>query len=328
MKITKLIKGNWLYILIVVIACFLFLFPLPYIIEGPGGLIAVGERFQVEGMEKDLNYYLAYVSEYKATPITFLHAKMHKDYEITSKREQVGTDSEVSFRNHLMLEEANQDALIYAYLKAGKQVNILKEEAYVTYIDNLADTDLEIGDKIISINGNTLESKQNLFEMIQSSTISEKLKIQVEKNGKIEEKYARVFDVEGTKKIGILPTLKREIQVEPKIEFIFDKSESGSSGGFMMTLAIYDALTNSNFSKKMKIAGTGTIDGEGNIGEIGGIKYKILGALKEKADIFFVPSENYEEALKTLEESKKKMKLIEVSHFDEAISYLEKIKVE
>lgn len=325
MKIIKWIKENWLYGFLVVLACFLFLFPLPYTIEGPGGLIAVGDRFQIDGMDTNMQYYLAYVSEYKATPMTYLHAKLHKNYEITPKSEQVGTDKEMNFRNHLMLEEANQDALIYAYLKAEKKVDILEEEIYVTLIDALAKTNLEIGDKIITINGEKVKDKAHLFSIIQSA--NERLELEVESEGKREEKYAILFDVEGTKKIGILPTVKRKIQVEPEIEFIFDKSESGASGGFMMTLAIYDALTNANFSKNKKIAGTGTIDGEGNIGEIGGIKYKILGALEEKADLFFVPIENYEEALKTLKENEGKMQLIKVSHFEEALSYLEESKV-
>lgn len=320
MKIIKLFKENWLYILIAVISCFLFLFPLPYTIEGPGGLIAVKDRFQIKNSNRDMQYYLAYVSEYKATPITYLHAKLHKNYEIIPKSEQVGTDKEMNFRNHLMLEEANQDALIYAYTKAGKKVDILEEEIYVTMIDTLAKTDLEVGDRIESINGEKVKNKKHLFSLIQSS--SEKLKLEVVTNGKRKEKYALLLNMEGTKKIGILPTVKRKIKVEPEIEFIFDKSESGASGGFMMTLAIYDALTNSNFSKNKKIAGTGTIDGEGNIGEIGGIKYKILGALEEKVDIFFVPKENYEEALQTLTENKGELKLIKVEHFEEVLDFL------
>ena len=178
MKIKKLIKENWLYVLIVALAFFLFLFPLPYTIEGPGGLIAVGDRFQIDGMDRNMQYYLAYVSEYKATPVTYIHAKLHKNYEITPKSEQVGTDKEMNFRNHLMLEEANQDALIYAYLKAEKRVDILEEEIYVTLIDALAKTDLEIGDKIVSINGEKVKNKNHLFSLIQSS--NEKLELEVE----------------------------------------------------------------------------------------------------------------------------------------------------
>jgi len=49
-----------------------------------------------------------------------------------------------------------------------------------------------------------------------------------------------------------------------------------------------------------KICGTGTIDESGNIGEIGGVKYKMLGASKNKCDVFITPKENYEEAFNIL----------------------------
>ena len=38
---------------------------------------------------------------------------------------------------------------------------------------------------------------------------------------------------------------------------------------------------------------------DGTVGEIDGIKYKIMGAAKNKVDIVFVPSANYEEAIMT-----------------------------
>ncbi len=323
MKLIKLIKKNAFLLLGMAITLFLFFFPLPFTIEGPGGLISVGNRFQIDEETTEQNYYLAYVSEYKATPMMYLYAKLHKNFLIVEKREQNGTDKEASYRNHLMLEEANQDALLYAYLKAGKKVSLLEEEIYVTYIDQQAKTDLKVGDKIISIDEEKIRDKNHLFEVIQTKEVGEKLGIVVENKKKTMQKYAEIIEVEGKKKIGFLPTLKRKFEVEPQITFLFDKSESGASGGFMMTLAIYDALINANFSKNLKIAGTGTIDSEGNIGEIGGIQYKILGAIKEKADIFFVPKENYEEALKTLKEKKGNLELIRVSHFDEALAYLE-----
>lgn len=323
MKIKKAFKNNFYLILLVLFSLFFFLFPLPFTIEGPGGLIDVKNRFQIKGKENNSHYFLAYVTEYKATPMTYLHAKLHKNYEIISKSEQVGTDKEANFRNHLMLEEANQDALLYAYLKADKEVNILKEDIYVTYIDETAKTNLQVGDKLVSIDGETIKDKNHLFMMIQEKNVGDTIDIVVEYHSREIKKYATIIEVEEKKKIGFLPTLKRVIEVEPNITFVFDKSESGSSGGFMMTLAIYDTLTNAHFSENLKIAGTGTIDSEGNIGEIGGIQYKILGAIKEKADIFFVPDENYEEALKTLKENKGNLELIRVSHFDEALAYLE-----
>ena len=74
-----------------------------------------------------------------------------------------------------------------------------------------------------------------------------------------------------------------------------------------------------------KIIGTGTIDAEGNVGEIGGVKYKLLGAEKDKCDIFLVPKENYEEALEVKEEYKLKIKIVEVSTFEDAIKSLQEM---
>ena len=65
-----------------------------------------------------------------------------------------------------------------------------------------------------------------------------------------------------------------------------------------MALSIYNYLTEEDITNGMNIAGTGTIDQYGNIGEIGGIKYKILGAIKNNVDVFIVPKENVKEAKK------------------------------
>lgn len=54
----------------------------------------------------------------------------------------------------------------------------------------------------------------------------------------------------------------------------------------MTTLEIYNSLTDDDLTKGYKIVGTGTIDMEGNVGMIGGVKYKLKGAIKKKADIF------------------------------------------
>ena len=59
------------------------------------------------------------------------------------------------------------------------------------------------------------------------------------------------------------------------------------------------------------------------IEEIGGIKYKLIGAAHNKVDIFLVPSDNYEEAKKVMKEKKYKFKLVKVATLREAIDYLE-----
>ena len=62
----------------------------------------------------------------------------------------------------------------------------------------------------------------------------------------------------------------------------------------------------------------------GNVGEIGGIKYKIMGAVKNNMDVVLVPSANYKEALQVKKEKKYKIKIVEVKTFNDAIEYLKK----
>jgi PDZ domain-containing protein len=74
------------------------------------------------------------------------------------------------------------------------------------------------------------------------------------------------------------------------------------------------------------IVGTGTIDIDGKVGEIGGVKYKLKGAIKNDADIFFVPNgKNYEEAIKLKKKHGYDIKIVGVSTLDDAISYLENL---
>ena len=90
----------------------------------------------------------------------------------------------------------------------------------------------------------------------------------------------------------------------------------------MLSLAIYDRLVEEDLTKGRKIVGTGTIDANGLVGEIGGVKYKVMGADESKADIFFCPKENYEEAVNTKNKYNLDVKIVKVETLQEAIDYL------
>ena len=115
-----------------------------------------------------------------------------------------------------------------------------------------------------------------------------------------------------------------DYNIEPKIKLDFKPSESGSSGGLMMSLCIYNAISGEDILKGRKVAGTGTIDLNGTVGEISGIKYKIIGAHRNHMDIVLVPKDNYQEAITVAKERNYKMKIIKVNTIKEAIEYLKK----
>ena len=56
----------------------------------------------------------------------------------------------------------------------------------------------------------------------------------------------------------------------------------GPSAGLAFALEIYDALSGHSLAKGRKIAVTGTIDLDGNVGPIGGVRQKVLGAARTR----------------------------------------------
>lgn len=106
----------------------------------------------------------------------------------------------------------------------------------------------------------------------------------------------------------------------------------------MFSLQIYQQLTNQNLRHGRKIAGTGTIDQNGQVGEIGGIDKKVIAAKRAGATIFFAPyvkptkallaveekgQTNYQLAKATAKKYAPNMKVVPVTSFKQAVRYLQ-----
>jgi Lon-like protease len=70
------------------------------------------------------------------------------------------------------------------------------------------------------------------------------------------------------------------------------KDTGGPSGGLIFSLGIVAKLTAGDLLKGRTVAGTGTIDGVGNVGAIGGIEDKFIAARRAGATLFLAPSAN------------------------------------
>jgi PDZ domain-containing protein len=103
-----------------------------------------------------------------------------------------------------------------------------------------------------------------------------------------------------------------------KITFKSGKT-GGPSGGLVFAVGLVELLTEKDLMQGRHIAGTGTINGRGIVGAIGGINEKILTAHKAGATIFFAPSDNAEEIANT----PAGIKVISVTTLAQAVSYLE-----
>ena len=324
-KLKKYIKENKKFIISLIIIILLFTIPTPYNIEIPGGYISLNERIKVDNKNTTSGSFgLAYVSMIKGNIPFTLISYIISDWDLVEKESlkyDKETEHDMEIREKLYLNEAISNATIVAYTKANKEINIKNKYLVVAYNDNI-DSNLKVGDKIISVNNNYYNELKELQDYIQTLDINSKVEVKVLRNNKEEIVTSTLKDYDGSKKIGVSIINNYEIATNPRVEINSRDNESGPSGGLMMALSIYDNLVEDDLTKGEKIIGTGTIDKDGNVGEIGGIKYKLIGAVNKKAKIFLCPVKNYDEAINIAKERNYDIIIKSVSTFDEAISYL------
>lgn len=125
-------------------------------------------------------------------------------------------------------------------------------------------------------------------------------------------------------------------------EEILEKSEMylGDSFGLMVAIGLVEEREGVDFSQggNLVIAGTGTMNEDGSVGSVGGIRHKMLTADEQGVDLFFVPKDsgsdlflegeltNEEEARKTVEDYNLNVHVVPVATLDEALTYLRKAK--
>ena len=325
-KTIKFIKEEYLFIILMLIIIFLGFYRLPYNIYVGGGIIDLKDRVIVsDSKDLDGSLNICYVKSLRGTIPTYLLSYVF-DWQRESindaKVDENDNASDMWKREELYLEEANSSSIIAAYKLKGYGLKINKELLKVLYLYKESETDLKIGDTIISINNTPLKEFSDIKDIIKDFNIGDKISIVYERDDKVKEGYFYLKEIEGEKKAGLYLVKLYDYDIDKEINFKFKSSEGGSSGGLMTSLYIYNKI-DKDITKGRKIVGTGTIDSNGNVGEIGGVKYKLKGAVKSDADIFFVPEENYKEALDEKNKNNYHIDIVMVKTLKDAVEYLE-----
>lgn len=317
---------------------------LPYYFTVPGDAKVLGEVIEVE----DRNDYegslmLTTIRMGKANTVNYVWSLISDKRELLPEekiRPEGETDEQYNHRQMMMMTGSQDLAILVAYDYAGKEAYFENYGVLVTTIipDMDAEDKLEIGDRIIQIDGKEVLEINTLFSMLGEYDVGEDVDITFERDGEVEtstitvELFPEAIDPEGERGgIGIAnPVTDRELIFNPDVE-INTEQIGGPSAGLMFSLEIYNQLTEEDITRGYDIAGTGTIDEDGNVGRIGGVKQKVYAADEVGADIFFAPNEegaegsNYQDALTTAESIGTDMKIVPVNTFSDALAYLETI---
>jgi conserved hypothetical protein len=318
----KFLKENLRFIIFMIILITVVNIELPYYIEAPGGTINLTKRIDKNYKKENGSLNMLYVTEYKGNIVTVLLSKIIKSWDLFEiSNQQVSNEDahDIYVRNKVMLDNSINNATYVAYNYAGKNLTIKEIQNIV--IATTKDNGLKIGDIILSIDNYDVENNKTIKEYLSSLNPGDKVNLKIKRNDK-EETISITIDED--KLIGIMLITNYIYETPDDLNINFRSGEGGSSGGLVLALGIYSEITDTDILKGRNIAGTGTIDIDGTIGEIDGIKYKIAGAVRNKMDVVLVSPYNYEEAKQVVKENNYNIEIVCVKTFEEAINYLTK----
>lgn len=280
--------------------------PLPYAVSTPGPTLdTLGDLeghplITVEGAETypsggELRLTTVAVAGGQRVPVsllTMVRGWLDSSRAVRPVEEVIPPD-----RTREEIDEANQAAMISSQEHAT--VAALEELGYevpttMTIGETLdgtgADGVVLPGDVITHLNGRALVSFADLSAAMDELAPGDVARLTVLRDdAQIDVDVTTVDGGDGRALLGVLvdPTFDLPVQVEIDIDNI-----GGPSAGLMFALGIVHVLTEVDETGGARIAGSGTIDLTGEVGPIGGIAQKMVGARRDGMEWFLAPEAN------------------------------------
>ena len=249
-------------------------------------------------------------------------------------------DPEYNAIEAYMMTSSHQNAEYAALHYLHLPVSVKATGVYVVYVEphSPALNLLHAGDVITSINHQPILYPQQLISALTKDKPGQTVTLSVlrgKQKRQVAIKLTTLSPLPGQQQsragIGILPS-QAETLTSPYQVSIRTGDIDGPSAGFMFTLEIVNQLYHGgDLTKGYKIAGTGTINADGTIGQIGGVEHKVIAANDAGAQYFFVPMDtakgdtNQIHADQTVKNDHLKIKVIPVHTLAQAVSFLKSL---
>jgi len=284
-----------------------------------------------ENYSFDGNLYQLTVRRDEANIYVYLWSLLNSSYDLYP-REVILPDgvtpqelSEISIQN---MRTSENVAIAVALKNIGYEIDSKGDGVAVVGLleDSPVKDKLKKGDLINSINNTDIYSATEFISTLRTYSIGETVSIGLlrEIDGIKEQIYIKTtliehVEYEGEPMVGFLATTVNE-----RFDFPFEidiktGNVGGPSAGLMMALNVYNNLIPEDITNSKIIAGTGTIEIDGSVGPVGGIKQKIIAAKRAGAELILVPVANFEEA-QPFETDK--TAIVAVDSFDEALAVI------
>lgn len=314
-------------------------------VEDTSDYVSVGEPAG-EPSEGELLFLTVSVRE--TNLLGYIGAMLAEEVDLAPRENirPVGVSQGQLRRQNLDLMETSKDYAIFVALdRLGYDPELVGSGALVAQVveGSAAEGTLELGDVVVAVDGQPVQFNSDATAMVAGHAPGDTIEITVERTvgeGETEaedEVETLTFPITLTPfrflqedggveedpergMVGILLT-NDEVSVDFPIAVTIDSQNiGGPSAGMMFSLEVYDQLSDGDLTAGYRIAGTGTIDINGDVGGIGAVRQKVFGAIAVGADYMLVPASNYEVAADAAGDD---IDVIRIETIDDALAFLE-----
>lgn len=334
-SILKSVLGAIGTLAIVAGGLFLVIAPTPYLVEKPGPvynvlstiggkpIISIPDRktYPTSGALDLLTVTVSGDPKRGASWLEIATAFFSQSDEIIKIKEiyPPGVDtSQVDEEADIMMLDSQAAAKAAALRELGEQI-ATNVRVSVVQKNGPAWNVLKAGDILSTIDGDIATGIDQVRAKVAASEGKRPVVLEILRDGKKKTFEITPILVDGKWRLGIFVATVPEIPVNIDIEI---GNVGGPSGGQIFALAVYDLLTPGAMTGGESVAGTGTIDVNGQVGPIGGIRQKMYGARDAGAKYFLAPSKNCSEVIGKIPEG---LQVIKVSTLNDSIKALRAI---
>ncbi|GAK14500.1 PDZ domain-containing protein [Geomicrobium sp. JCM 19039] len=344
------ISKLWIVVAILFAVLIINQIPTGYYYSQPGEATGLQELITVEGSSQyeEGEFYLTTILQSRASPFLYVWSYL-SPYRVLTPEDilmtEDETDEEYQHRQTESMRQSQDAAKIAAYRAAGATVHIEENGVFVTqFVDGMgAVEELESGDTITAVDDQEIRNFNELTEALQGKEAGEFAELWIEREGDrfqvdVEMRHFPDPD-EDEDGIGadpeavglgiIFPVNDREVSFDPDVT-IEAGAIGGPSAGLMFSLEIYNQLIeDEDITRGMNVAGTGSINEDGQVGRVGGVSQKVVAADRSGIEIFFTPNDeelgersNYLAALEAANDVNADIDVVPVETLQDAIDYL------
>lgn len=335
MQPTQRSQGRWnpwvrrlLLLAAVLVTAFAILWytPTPYYITAPGAAIDTARLVKAQGGTQRPGHLLMLVlNTSQANLLNYLYAKVDHRAILENEKEYLGDIPDYAKYLEMtrrMMADSQETAKALAEQRVGLGKGVVPQGVQVTDLSTGSPSQgiLQKEDVIVAMGGKPVKSLAELQSFMAGVKPGTPLALRIQRGGKELEVTVTTGEdpqTKGRAVLGIFPKDNLSFDIPVPVA-ISSGNITGPSAGLMFTLQLIDQLTPGGLTGNLKVAGTGTIEADASVGNIGGVQQKVFTAEAAGAKFMFVPRGNYADALKVAT----RLELIPVDTLDDALNWL------